>query len=109
MLTKDQKILFSRQARIIKALSHPIRLAIVDFIRENERCVCDIAEHVGAERSNVSRHLALLLGAGIVDCRKEGLMVFYCLKTPCILNFLSCATAAFRQNVRRDSKVLEKV
>jgi len=107
MITKDQKLLFSRQARIIKALSHPIRLAIVDFLKEKEQCVCDIAQHVGAERSNVSRHLALLLSGGLVECRKEGLSVYYTLKTPCILNFLSCATAAIRQNVRHEMRVLE--
>lgn len=109
MLSKDEKALFSRQARIIKALAHPIRLAIVDFLKDREQCVCDIASHVGSERSNVSRHLALLLSAGVLEHRKAGLMVFYSLKTPCLLNFLSCATTAIKQNIRRDSKVLENV
>jgi ArsR family transcriptional regulator len=75
---------------VVKALAEPLRLAILDTLREGERCVHDIAVAVGAERSNVSRHLAVLAGVGIVSSRKQGLHVFYVLQTPCILNLFNC-------------------
>jgi uncharacterized membrane protein YraQ (UPF0718 family) len=50
---------FALQAEVIQGLAHPIRLAIVELLRRGEVCVCDIAAAVGAERSNVSRHLAV--------------------------------------------------
>jgi ArsR family transcriptional regulator len=78
------------KAEVVKAVAHPIRLAILDSLRQGEVCVCNIAERVGAERSNVSRHLALMVKAGVLTSRKEGLMVFYRLRTPCILHFFSC-------------------
>jgi ArsR family transcriptional regulator len=101
--------LYRMKAAIIQAAGHPIRLAIIDFLREGEQCVCDIATHVGAQRSNVSRHLSVMLKAGIVDCRKDGLKMIYSLKTPCILNFLSCVTDVLREQVQANTAVLRRL
>jgi ArsR family transcriptional regulator len=94
------------QADVVQALAHPIRIAIADLLRQGERCVCDIADHVGAERSNVSRHLSVMLRAGVVRTRKEGVMVFYELRTPCILNFLACASDVLRHNLEEETETL---
>jgi DNA-binding transcriptional ArsR family regulator len=109
MLSTQNNALYERQADIIKALAHPLRLAVVDFLKTGEKCVCDIAGHIGSERSNVSRHLAVMLKAGVLRCRKDGLMVFYELRTPCILSFLNCATQALKQNVSEEAKLLARV
>ena len=103
------KKLYEMKAEIVQAAGHPIRLAIIDFLKDGEQCVCDIAAHVGAQRSNVSRHLAVMLNAGIVDCRKDGLKMIYSLKTPCILNFLSCVTDVLRDQVKANTAVLRKL
>jgi ArsR family transcriptional regulator len=102
---KPQQKLHKLQAEVIGAMGHPIRLAIIDFLSSGEQCVCDIASAVGAERSNVSRHLAVLYSAGLVSCRKEGLKQMYSLSAPCVLKFLSCITDVVRQqaNQRRDA------
>ena len=102
---KDMKR-YRRQAEVVQALAHPIRIAIADLLKEGERCVCDIADDVGAERSNVSRHLSVMLKAGVVSTRKEGVMVFYELRTPCILNFLACASDVLRHNLKEEAKTL---
>ncbi|MCC7409149.1 MAG: winged helix-turn-helix transcriptional regulator [Phycisphaeraceae bacterium] len=100
--------LYELQAQVISALAHPIRVAIADLLKDGEVCVCDIADRVGAERSNVSRHLAVMLGAGVLRTRKQGLQVFYSLRTPCILNFLSCATRAIEQTHQEQTRALTK-
>jgi ArsR family transcriptional regulator len=97
------------KAEVIQAAGHPIRLAIIDFLKDGEQCVCDIAAHVGAQRSNVSRHLAVMLKAGVVACRKDGLRVMYTLKTPCILGFLACVSDALRERLYQDSTVLKRL
>lgn len=94
------------QAQVFQALGHPLRIAIVEVLRDGEVCVCDIAEKVGAERSNVSRHLAVMLQAGVLASRKEGLQVFYSLRTPCVLDFLCCATRVVSQKVEDHSRAL---
>lgn len=95
------------QAEVLKAVAHPTRLAIAWLLRDGEQCVCDIAEAVGAERSNVSRHLAVLAQAGIVEGRKEGVTVYYSLKTPCILDVLDCATGVLRRNLEEEARILK--
>src|ERR1035437_4462168 len=101
--------LYELKAEIVQAAAHPIRLAIIDFLSGGEQCVCDISTHVGAKRSNVGRDLAVMLSAGIVECRKEGLKVIYSLKTPCILKFLDCVTEVLRQQVRQSQSVLSRL
>ena len=108
-MDKTTRLLYEMKAEIIQAAGHPFRLAIIDFLKDGEQCVCDIATHVGAQRSNVSRHLAVMLKAGIVDCRKDGLKMMYSLKTPCILNFLSCVTDVLRDQVKANTAVLRKL
>lgn len=101
--------LYERKAEIIAAAGHPIRLAIIDFLKDGEQCVCDIAEYVAAERSNVSRHLSVLLKTGIVEHRKTGLKMLYRLKTPCILDFMECVTSVLRDQARENHAVLKNL
>lgn len=97
---------YELQARIISAVAHPLRVAILDLLKDGEVCVCDIAARVGSERSNTSRHLAIMLRAGVLQTRKEGLQVYYSLRTPCIVNFLNCATQALEANLREQARAL---
>ncbi len=107
MLSKGQQLLFEKQAEIAKAISHPFRIAIVNFLKDGEQCVCDIAEHIGAERSNVSRHLSVMVNAGLLDYRKEGLKVVYKLKCKCIVDFFSCVSSVLKQQVKDNEKLLK--
>ncbi len=106
MLTKKKQLLFEKQAEIAKAIAHPLRIAVVNFLKDGEQCVCDIAKHVGSERSNVSRHLSVMLNAGLLEYRKEGLKVIYRVKTPCILEFFSCVSRVLKQQVKEDERLL---
>jgi len=106
MMDNTKALLFERQAEIAKAVAHPLRVAAIDFLKDGEKCVCEIAEHLGSERSNVSRHLAVMVGAGVLSCRKDGLKVFYKLRTPCVAEFLSCVTRILKQQAKENEKLL---
>lgn len=108
-MNRTEQNLYRMKAEIVKAAAHPIRLAIIDCLREGERCVCVIADRVGAERSNVSRHLAVMTGAGLLSSRKDGLMVYYNLRTPCILDFLSCVERCLKERLREGAAVLRRL
>lgn len=84
------KARFEAHAKIIKAMAHPTRLMIVDELSRRERCVCDLTEMVGSDVSTVSKHLSVLRNAGVVRDEKRGSKVYYTLRTPCILSFMSC-------------------
>ena len=87
---------FEARAAVIKAMAHPTRLFIVEELSHGERCVCELTEMIGADMSTVSRHLAVLKGAGIVEDEKRGAQVFYKLRMPCILNFFECVESVIR-------------
>jgi len=106
MLKKTEKLLYEKQAVILKALAHPIRIAILDFLDAGPKCVCEIADHVGAERSNVSRHLAVMVNAGILSFEKKGLEVVYQVKMPCAMRFFGCITECIKQVARENEKLL---
>jgi len=105
---QDRELL-ELKASVLQAIAHPLRLAILEVLRPGERCVYEIARRIGAKRSNISRHLAVMLGAGILGSRKKGLQVFYSLKTPCILGALGCATRVLRDQGNRRSALLRKL
>lgn len=107
MARNTSKLLFQKQAEILQAVAHPLRIAILDFLRDGEQCVCDIAEHVGSERSNVSRHLSVMVKAGVLQCSKQGLKVIYEIKTPCIVRCLSYITDCLKQQAAENSRLLK--
>ncbi|MFC1597159.1 ArsR/SmtB family transcription factor [Planctomycetota bacterium] len=98
---------YEARAKIIKALAHPARLLIVDELSTvDERCVCELTEMIGSNISTVSRHLAVLKGAGLVQDEKRGQMVFYRLHMKCILNFFDCIESVITCNVKSQQELL---
>lgn len=105
----DTKKLYELKAEIIQAAAHPIRLAIIDFLVDGEQCVCDIVDYVDAQRSNVSRHLSVMLKAGVVESRKDGLKMMYSLKTPCIVKFLGCVEEALKERMKTQTAFFQRI
>ncbi len=92
---------YDARARIIKAMAHPTRLFIVDeLLRHGEHCVYELTEMVGVDISTVSRHLAILRSAGLVEDEKRGLQVFYHVRVGCVLNFLDCVESLVKCHAR---------
>ena len=94
------KARYEAQAKIIKAISHPTRLFIVDELKHQERCVYELTEMIGADMSTVSKHLSILKGAGIVQIDKRGTQIYYKLKVPCILDFMHCVEHVLKLNAK---------
>jgi len=107
MLTKEDRFLLEKQAEVVKAIAHPLRIAILGFLKDAPQCVCDIAEHLGAERSNVSRHLSIMVKASVLEYEKQGLKVIYSLKTPCLIECFACITECLKQRAEDNQKLLK--
>jgi DNA-binding transcriptional ArsR family regulator len=70
---------FELQQRLMHGFADPSRLRILDALRDGEQRVSDLSERVELSRPNTSKHLACLLGCGLVDREKRGREVFYAL------------------------------
>lgn len=97
-MSEKNRARYEEQARIIKALSHPSRLMIVDELNNGRRCVTELTELVGADTSTVSKHLNVLKNAGLVFIEKKGTTVYYNLRMPCLLDFLKCVESVMEAN-----------
>lgn len=98
---------YEARARIIKALAHSARLMIVDELSAHkERCVCELTELVGADMSTVSRHLAQLKAAGIVQDERRGKMTYYRLRVTCLNKFFGCVESVLRSNAEEHAHLL---
>jgi DNA-binding transcriptional ArsR family regulator len=64
-------------ARRFRALSEPLRVRILDLLRDEELSVTVLAEQLGAGQQNVSKHLAVLVESGMLARRKDGVHVYY--------------------------------
>ena len=67
----------SRAAALFHALSDATRLAILDMLRDGERCVCELQDELDAAQSRLSFHLRVLREAGLVTDRREGRWSYY--------------------------------
>lgn len=81
------------KAKIFKALADPVRLNIIELLRDGERCVCEIVPMVGAIQPVVSRHLKILKSCGIVKERKAGNRRLYSVTNPRIFKVIDALTA----------------
>jgi DNA-binding transcriptional ArsR family regulator len=91
--------LLEQQAKIFKALGHPSRLSMAEALREGEKRVCELQEHVGADMSTISKHLTVLRNAGIVTSQKRGTNIYYSLALPCLDVFLQCTGSMIQSRV----------
>jgi DNA-binding transcriptional ArsR family regulator len=64
-------------ARRFRAIGEPMRIRLLDQLREGEATVGELSEALAASQQNVSKHLAVLADAGILGRRKEGNRVYY--------------------------------
>lgn len=98
---------YEARAKIIKAMAHPTRLFIVDELaRTHERCVCELTEMIGVDMSTVSRHLALLKNAGIIEDQKRGSQVYYSLRVKCVVDFFECVESVMKCNAKEQQRLL---
>lgn len=94
------------QADILKTLGQPTRLKIIEFLRDGERCVCEIFPAICEEQSNTSRHLNLMVSSGILFRRKEGVKIFYAVKHSEIFAIVDLAARIMTEDITGRHKLL---
>jgi ArsR family transcriptional regulator len=81
-----------------RLLGEPLRLKILNALRDGELSVTELVEETGAGQANVSKHLGLLLTGGLVARRKEGNLAYYYIADETI--FQLCETVCDSLGVR---------
>lgn len=94
---------------ILAALAHPNRIRIVELLKNEVKCNCEIAPELELEQSNLSRHMKILVQEGIVLSWKEGLRVNYKIADKRIFEILAIAGDVARKQAEARVEVLEEV
>ena len=80
------------KAQVFHALSASDRLEILEFLRDGEKCVCEIVPHLNLIQPVVSRHLKILKDSGIIRCRKDGTKRLYSIVDPRVYGAVDALT-----------------
>lgn len=95
------------KAKVFKALSDPVRIDILDFLRDGEKCVCEIIPHVKLIQPVVSRHLKILKDSGIIKGRKDGNKRLYSIADQRIFGIIDGLTPELSDSLKE--KMLEQI
>ena len=91
-------------AKFTKVLSHPARLAILQYLAETKTCISgDISDSLPLSRSTVSQHLKELKELGLIQGEIDGLKINYCLCNSTILKYKQMFDGFFDEMTTIDS------
>ncbi len=92
---------------VFHSLADPIRLEIIFYLRDGEKCVCQIIPHLNLIQPLVSRHLKILKDSGIVRCRKDGTKRMYSIVDARIYTVVDALTPELVNTLRKE--VFERI
>jgi len=101
------KEFYKLKTSVIKALANPIRLMIVDCLRNGEKSVSEIIKITQEEQSNISKNLGILKAHGVIKDKKVGMNVYYSLKICCIDKFLNGLDMMLEENLKQQQDLLK--
>ncbi|GIU80972.1 MAG: ArsR family transcriptional regulator [Acidobacteria bacterium] len=92
-----------------RLLSDPMRLRILHTLGDEEMSVTELVKATGAGQANISKHLSVLLNAGVVSRRKEGLNSFYRVSDETIFELCDAVCSHLVKQLEMRRSVLEKL
>jgi DNA-binding transcriptional ArsR family regulator len=104
-----QQKLFQMQCEICKALAHPLRMAIVDRLKDKETAAADLIADLGISKANLSKHMSLLIHGGIVESRRDGRQILYRLTDPEIQEACAIMSSVLYRRLRRGEKLASAI
>jgi DNA-binding transcriptional ArsR family regulator len=91
-----------------RVLSEPMRIMLVDRLREGEACVGDLVEATGASQQSISKHLGVLLQAGIVGRRQQGNFAYYRIVDESVLGLCEQVCGSMQRQLEELSALIGK-
>jgi DNA-binding transcriptional ArsR family regulator len=93
-------------AQRFRVLGEPLRIKLLDALRDGSRTVGDLTESLGASQQNVSKHLGVLHQAGLIDRTKQGTFVRYAITDEWVFELCDLVCGSLRQQVSELDQLL---
>ena len=97
------------KAEFFRVLGHPVRVRMLELLREGDRTVGELRELIDIDSSSASQHLAALRRLGLVEATKEGTSVRYAVRDPLIFDLLEVARQVILTNLTETKALLDEL
>lgn len=102
-------LIYQVKAEFFKALGHPVRVRVLELLREGEKPVSELIPKVGIEASHLSQQLGLMRRANLIQSRKVGSSVYYSVGEPLIFDLLDVARKIITASLSEQRELLERM
>jgi DNA-binding transcriptional ArsR family regulator len=97
------------KAEFFRALAHPVRIRLLEELREGDRTVQELQDALGLDQPSVSQHLAVLRAKDLVTASKTGTSVRYAVRDPLVHKLLAVARALFDNRLMNTQAMLKEL
>lgn len=104
-----EELAYKIKADFLRILSHPVRLQIIELLKNGEKNVGSIVKALGIPQSSLSRHLLNLKEAGILKSRQQGTTIFYDIEDYGIFQILRPIAQMLRKKLKKTEIVLNSL
>jgi len=87
---KIERAVAEHVAEVLKAIAHPVRIAIIEVLENGDMCVGDIVEALGGKQAIISQQLNMMKDKGVLNCRRDGAKVYYRIENKNAIKLLYC-------------------
>ncbi len=101
-------VLAEMHADLCKTLGSPVRIEILQSLRDGEKTVGQIGQRLGLRQANVSQHLAVMRSRHIVITRKEGTNVYYAIANPKFMEACSLIKEVLIEQLKESERLTVK-
>jgi DNA-binding transcriptional ArsR family regulator len=95
-------------AQRFRVLGEPMRIKLLDHLREGDATVGELQEALGASQQNISKHLGILLGAGMVTRTKQGNHSRYSISDPSVFELCDQVCGGVRRQLQDLEAILQQ-
>lgn len=100
---------FKIKADFLKGLAHPIRLQVIEYLKDGEASVGKLEQQLGVKQSNLSRHLAILRDLGVLEARQEKTSVYYAIHDQDVFKILRPIAELLKKKLKKSERILESL
>ena len=101
--------IYNHHAEICKVFSNPIRLEILNLLRDRKMSVTELINKSKLSQANISQHLSIMKSKGIVVSERDGKMIYYKLSNPKIIKAFDIIKEVLTERLEINRKILEEV
>ena len=104
---KQNKTLFELQSEVCKTLASPKRLEIINALKDGEKTVGELVDILGVPKANVSQHLAVMRHKGILNSRRDGVNIHYCIANAKVVQACVLMREVLTEQMHEKSRLID--